>query len=471
MNFNNLEGVDYDSLVNENGGGRVGPDKNKEFIFLIIIITISTMCLGLIIYLFIDYIKQPKYDDGSRDPINSFYGCMCDAGSSGTRVSVYRWPERKKNTIPILTEVGRKRKEPGIHQMDEAKIEETMNELINFCKNNISALTFNRKNLSEVNFYLKSTAGMRSISKEEQNKKLDIIRNTIKKSKLKFLNDIWVKVIDGSEEGLFGWIDVNYLNKILFNNENAGKQVEMPYGSIDLGGYSLEITFSTNETIKEHNINLNLSEVNYSLYSYSYQDYGQTRFYEILMEYIIKKYSEQHENSNIIENPCYLEGYKETYKLKNINYTIEGKTDTSLCQEYIKHTMNISSDKPMNNIYQPKIPENIKFYGISGLYWIANFFKITDNNFHSASELLKATEEWCKKKWNDAIKEYENSKNHDKRHLKKYCALGYYVYYFLVDGFKIDKNKKILNFPRKIGKDEVGWTLGAMSYEIGLLPL
>jgi len=116
------------------------------------------------------------------------------------------------------------------------------------------------------------------------------------------------------------------------------------------------------------------------------------------MEYIIKKYSEQHENSNIIESPCYLEGYKETYKLKNINYTIEGKTDTSLCQEYIRHAMNISSDKPMNNIYQPKIPENIKFYGISGLYWIANFFKITDNNFHSASELLKATEEWCKKK-------------------------------------------------------------------------
>jgi len=32
---------------------------------------------------------------------------------------------------------------------------------------------------------------MRSISKEEQNKKLDIIRNVIKKSNLKFLNDDW----------------------------------------------------------------------------------------------------------------------------------------------------------------------------------------------------------------------------------------------------------------------------------------
>ena len=470
MNFNNLEGVDYDSLVNESGG-RVRPDKNKEFIVLIFIITISTICLGLSIYLFIDYIKQPKYDDGSGDPKNSFYGCMCDAGSSGTRVSVYRWPKGKKNTIPILTEVERKRKEPGIHQLNESKIEETMNELIDFCKNKISELSFNTKNLSEVSFYLKATAGMRSISKEEQNKKLDIIRNTIKKSKLQFLNDSWVKVIDGSEEGLFGWIDVNYLNKILFNNEKAGKQIEIPYGSIDLGGYSLEITFSTNETIKEHNINLNLSEVNYNLYSYSYQDYGQTRFYEILMEYIIKKHAEKHETSNNIENPCYLEGYKEKYKLKNINYTIEGKTNIALCQEYIKHIMNISSERPMNNIYQPKIPENIKFYGISGLYWIANFFKLADNKYHSAPEFLTATEELCKRKWDEAINYYAISEKKDKERLKRYCALGYYVYYFLVDGFKIDKNKKILNFPRKIGKDEVGWTLGAMSYEIGLLPL
>ena len=67
MNFNNLEGVDYDSLVNESGG-RVRPDKNKEFIVLIIIITISTICLGLSIYTFIDYSKQLKYDDGSFDP-------------------------------------------------------------------------------------------------------------------------------------------------------------------------------------------------------------------------------------------------------------------------------------------------------------------------------------------------------------------------------------------------------------------
>ena len=129
--------------------------------------------------------------------------------------------------------------------------------------------------------------------------------------------------------------------------------------------------------------------------------------------------------------------------------------------------INKESEKSMNDVYQPKIPEDLKFYGISGLYWIAKFFNIANDEYHSASEFLNVTEEFCKKKWEDAIKEYDV----DKEYLKNYCLYGYYVYYFLVEGFKIDKNKKILTFPEKINGIETGWTLGAMTYEIGLLPL
>ena len=76
-----------------------------------------------------------------------------------------------------------------------------MNILLDYCKNRIIELSNNKSNLSEVNFYLKATAGMRSISEEEQNKKLNIIRNVIRKSEFNFLEDDWAKVINGSEEG------------------------------------------------------------------------------------------------------------------------------------------------------------------------------------------------------------------------------------------------------------------------------
>ena len=468
MDPSNMENLNYESLANTDEVKMNNPERKKQRLIIIIILIISIIIIAVSIFLIAKYAGKQKYDNGEKDPENAIYGCMCDAGSSGTRVNVYRWPQRKKNIIPIMTEMGRNTTKPGIHEQDEKELEKNMNILLDYCKNKIIELSNNKSNLSDVNFYLKATAGMRSISEEEQNKKLDIIRNVIRKSEFKFLEDDWAKVINGSEEGLFGWMTSNYLNQILFNNEEKGKQIDIPYGSIDLGGYSLEITFSTNETIKEHYINLSFTEVDYDLYSYSFHDYGQTRFYEILMESIFN--SSRSENSTIIVNPCYLEGYNETFEYENVNYTFVGKTNTSQCQEYIRSILKINkeSEKSMNDVYQPKIPEDLKFYGISGLYWIANFFNISDDDvFHSGLEILNITEKYCKTKWEDAIKEYKV----EEEFLKRYCFLGYYLYDLLVEGFKIDKNREVITFPAKIHGVETGWTLGAMSYEIGLLPL
>ena len=105
---------------------------------------------------------------------------------------------------------------PGMHKMTDSQIENAMDTLINFCKNKVMELSNNKTNLKDVNFYLKGTAGMRSISVEEQNRKLGIIRRKIRESNLNFLSDDWAKVIKGTEEGIYGWIAGNYLNKILF---------------------------------------------------------------------------------------------------------------------------------------------------------------------------------------------------------------------------------------------------------------
>jgi Golgi nucleoside diphosphatase len=289
---------------------------------------------------------------------------------------------------------------------------------------------------------------------------------------LKFLNDSWAKVITGSEEGVFGWITGNYLNRILFDNEEKGKVTTLPYGSIDLGGYSLEITFYTEEEIKEHRVNLSLSNINYNLYSYSFQDYGQDKFNEHLLHFLIENSTES-EDSTVIQHPCYLNGFITTYIYKDINYTIQGNNNIDKCKESIALLMNINKkeegEKSMNDTYQPKIPDGTKFYGISGLYWIAYFFDLADDKFHAPSEFLPVTEQFCKKNWDDAVKEY--SQKTDKNRLKNYCITGFYVYYFLAQGFKLEENKQIISFPDKISNVEVSWTLGAMSYEVGLQPL
>ena len=464
----NIEDANLDNLINnEDDKTKSSQDKKKKIILAIVIVS-CIIIVGVVIFLIVYFLKGPNYDNGGKDPEHAFYGCMVDAGSSSSRVSVYRWPERKKNTIPFITEMNRTSTKPGMHKMTDSQIENAMDTLINFCKNKVMELSNNKTNLKDVNFYLKGTAGMRSISVEEQNRKLGIIRRKIRESNLNFLSDDWAKVIKGTEEGIYGWIAGNYLNKILFENEEAGKQKKVPYGSIDLGGYSLELTFGTNEVIKENNFTLNLSNVNYNLYTYSFHDYGQDRFNEIMLESFIDDY--QAEEENVIKYPCFLEGYRTLHEYKGKNYIIEGDVNISLCKEYIRKNLKINEepDKSMNNVYQPKIPEDLKFYGISGLYWIANFYKMDDDNFHSASEFLDAGAKFCNKKWEDAKKEYPDI---EEEHLKDYCISAHFVYYFIVDGFKIDKDKKIFSFRDEINDVELSWTLGAMSYEIGLQPL
>ena len=446
----------------------ISPLKRKRTLMIIIIVVSCVVIITVAIVLGVVLGKQKSYDDGRTTPETNFYGCMCDAGSSSTRVSVYTWPQRKKNNIPVLTEVGRSTTNPGMHTMDENQIKDAMENLTNYCRDRIIEISKNHSNVSEANFYLKATAGMRSIPVEEQNKKLDIIRSVIKESELKFLNDSWAKVITGTEEGVFGWIQGNYLNKILFDNQKAEKIVKTPIGSIDLGGYSLEITFTTDEIIKEHKVNLTLSNINYNLYSYSFQDYGQDKFNEALMKSLVD--SQGSEETNIIQHPCFLNGYNLSKEFNNKLYTFEGEPNITLCKELIRSHLNINEekDKSMNDIYQPKIPDNMKFYGISGLFWIADFYKLSGNDYHSPSEFLKPTEEFCNKTWEDAVKEHPKV---DKDHLKDYCISGFYVYYFMVDGFKIGKDSKIISYPETIEGVETGWTLGAMSYEIGVEPI
>ena len=471
----NLDNSDIPTNVNsDEANKKVQENKTRKMTLIIIIVIACLMVIGsviAIIIIFHKFGKDKDYDDGGSDPESASYGCMCDAGSSATRVNVFRWPKRKENTIPVITQIGRLKINSGIHKQSENELKATMNTLIDYCKNTINESSSNTTNSTDISFYLRATAGMRSISVEEQNKKLDIIRKEIKNSTLKFLNDNWVKVMSGDEEGLFGWITGNYLNRILFENEKAGKQVEIPYGSIDVGGYSLEITFTTNETIKEHKINYGPSNINYNIYSYSFDKYGDDKFIEIYLETLINSYKS--EDSNIIINPCYLEGYNETYEYQNINYTIVGNPNITLCREIIRSILKINEEeeKSMNNAYQPKIPEDLKFYGVSALYEIGDFFNMADNEFHSASEFLNLTEEFCKKRWEDAFKEKTKNNEDDDAYIKYFCILGYYAYSFLAEGFKIDKDKKNIKFVDTIDGVKTGWALGAMSYEIELLPL
>ena len=70
-----------------------------------------------------------------------------------------------------------------------------------------------------------------------------------------------MKIISGKDEGIYGWVSINYLKYILNVNYNAGKIIEKTFGVIECGGSSLEVTFLP-ETKTTNDFENDISNIN-----------------------------------------------------------------------------------------------------------------------------------------------------------------------------------------------------------------
>ena len=134
------------------------------------------------------------------------YGCIIDAGSSGSRLYLYRWQKGKDD------ELFRKVDQQALHS-DERSIGisseggvDMLDELLSSVK---GALPSN-VDLHDVPIYLGATAGMRLLRTVEADAIMSNIRSILHESGFMFRDD-WARIISGDEESVFGWLVANYL--------------------------------------------------------------------------------------------------------------------------------------------------------------------------------------------------------------------------------------------------------------------
>ena len=232
------------------------------------------------------------------------YGCIIDAGSSGSRIYVYKWPIRSFSSLPIpLTQV----------YQTALFVEKVNPGLSTFLDNPegagpvIEKLLANAKphipegiSLSTVPVYLGATAGMRVLDPKAAEKIFEAIRNTLRSSKFLF-RDEWARIISGEEEGTYSWIAANYLKGAF--EQGAQKTT---YGALDLGGASTQITFIPEESILANMFPIRMSEhVNYQVYTHSYLYYGVNEAIARFNNLLLKDAG----SSRFVDNPCYPKGY------------------------------------------------------------------------------------------------------------------------------------------------------------------
>lgn len=144
--------------------------------------------------------------------IPSTHTFVIDAGSSGTRVHLYH--DQTTNIIQSYHTT------PGISSLtanDAAKQVSTLLKQFQLPK-------------TKLELYLLATAGMRTLTPENQTITYQAIRKEIEEdSLLKQIQVQKLETISGQEEGKLAWIAANWLQKSLWANQT--------YGIADLGTY------------------------------------------------------------------------------------------------------------------------------------------------------------------------------------------------------------------------------------------
>ncbi|KAA3673084.1 apyrase, partial [Paragonimus westermani] len=222
-------------------------------------------------------------------PSQTFHHYICsqsavvlDAGSTSTKLTLYEWEDYPFRTNGAVKQIKEMRETPGISShIDQPfqaydQLEEPLQILV-------SGIPQNKR--STVPVYLAATAGMRLelIKSPLASMDLfDIMRRGLRTSGLAVETpNERIRMLSGSEEGLFGWVSVN--NIVGAITENTQVAPADTVGSLDLGGASTQIAFvaKTRPPTREASMDyypLELFGRQYSVYSHSFLCYGKNEF-------------------------------------------------------------------------------------------------------------------------------------------------------------------------------------------------
>ncbi|XP_060570856.1 ectonucleoside triphosphate diphosphohydrolase 1-like [Ruditapes philippinarum] len=390
------------------------------------------------------------------------YGVVLDAGSSHTKLFIYKWDGEK------------------LHETAEAKqvhyctvIDHGITSYVNTPSNLSGPLSVCLEeakqhipydNREDTPIFLGATAGMRMLNEVNAVKSATIIhyvQDTIKKFPFKFTSPTdQARIITGQEEGTFGWVTANYISGKLgvvpeFSMYRELARPEATMGALDLGGASTQIKIYVlllqNQGYNETNITNPCGPSGYT--------------FEIL-------------SRDIFEAPCvnrYTNEFLQIYQLSNTldatNFTFIGTGDEEECRAIVKSLYNFSAPCPMepctfNGTYQPPIQGD--FYAFSSFFYEMDFLKLTNKK----ASLKKFTTELtilCNKSWEE-VSHLPAGKNGSM--LGWYCFEGHFIRTLLVDAYKFnDDTWENIHFVQKINGTDIGWTLGYMLNSSNAIPI
>lgn len=346
--------------------------------------------------------------------------CMAvvDAGSTGSRLHIFSYDLNNKNQPIQIKEIWSKKIKPGLASINPTK--ESMSAYLSILLNDAPE--------HHLPLYFYATAGMRLVSKSQQRLVYDVIRQSIvDKSEWQLMD---LKTITGREEGIFGWLAVNY-------QLGAFDNPKQPLvGVLDMGGASVQITFPVDQgdSIAEADrVKLQVGSRQLTLFVHSFLGLGQTVMAEQFLDV----------------SSCFISGYI-------LPDESVGAGDMTSCGQVIEKLINHVHD--VNDMVKGAMSHRIisSWYTMGGSASLVNvpIFHFSNHRFTSQDLMEQADNQICHRQWDDLSNKYPTNE-----YLYGYCLYSAYYYALLVDGYGIAPQQPIQYFANS---QDFDWSLGVL---------
>lgn len=418
----------------------------------------------------------------SRDKPIVQYVLMVDAGSTGSRIHVYKFnncgptPELEKEEF-LMNE-----KSIGglsAYEHDPVAAAKTLDPLLAVAMKEVPDKL---KGCTPI--AVKATAGLRKIGKEKADAILAQVRTYLETAypfPVVSAEKGGVQIMDGSDEGVYAWITTNYL----LGNIGTSEKTETA-AIFDLGGGSTQIVFEpTFKSVggavpeklaeNENKFSLAFGGRKFELYQHSHLNYGLMAAREAIHDKFVSDLAKSHEGSAWMEkpivHPCIAPGMS-----KKVNVTISDKKHEvqfdgpkepapaqcrNLAEQYFDKAKCSHNSCSFNNVYQPLLTKtfaNAPVYIFSFFYDRTKILGMPDS--FTLRELHDLAQTVCKGKsawgvfsgFKGAIAELEDRADH--------CLDLSFMMALLHTGYDMPIDREV-RIAKKIKDNELGWCLGA----------
>jgi hypothetical protein len=341
---------------------------------------------------------------------------VVDAGSTGSRLHVYAYDLDEQRKPIQIEQIRSKKIKPGFASIEPDRIDAYLTNL------------FFQVPEQNIPVYFYATAGMRLLSDSRQKQHYKTLQHWFATQAQWSLRE--AKTISGKQEGLLGWLAVNYrVGALQSGNE--------PLVSVmDMGGASVQVAVPVEhfDSIDPNDlVSLNIHDRRITLFVHSFLGLGQT---EVSHHYLNAANCFPHD-----------------YPLPNES---TGHGDAWACQQDISRLINSVHD--VNHQVSPVVMANPNtlWYAMSGLGTLVKNkpFHFQNNQFTSRDMLVQADSELCRQSWLTLGQKFP-----DNDYTFINCLSSAYYYGLMVNGYGLSQDT-LIHFLSD--EDEPDWTLGAV---------